>query len=126
MPFSFLLRRTGTSQPDYQIRDGRIVLSTGADAARDRIYTALSINQGEWFLDAEKGMPYLGADGILGGKKTEAEVGAIIRREILNVDEIDRVISLSIDQDSFRHVSIDGEVRLKLHDGTSETLIFEV
>lgn len=126
MPFSFLLRRTGTSQPDYQIRDGRIVLSTGADAARDRIYTALNINQGEWFLDAEKGIPYLGADGILGGKKTEAEVGAIIRREILNVDEVDRVVSLSIAQDSFRHVSVDGEVRLKLDDGTSETIIFEV
>lgn len=126
MPFSFLLRRAGVSQPDYQVKDGRIVLSTSADAARDRIFTALSINRGEWFLDIERGIPYLGQGGILGGKKTEAEVGAIIRREILNVDEVDRVASLSIAQDSFRHVSVDGEARLKLDDGTSETIIFEV
>jgi len=126
MAFSFLLRRDGLGQPDYQIKDGRIVLSTGADAARDRIFTALSINRGEWFLDADKGIPYLGADGILGGKKTEAEVGAIIRREILNVDEVDRIVSLDISQDSFRRVSVDGEARLKLADGTSETTTFEV
>lgn len=126
MAFSFLLRRDGISQPDYQIREGRIVLSSGADAARDRIFTVLSINRGEWFLDVEKGIPYLGADGILGGKKTEAEVGAIIRREILGVDEVDRIVSLDISQDSFRHVSVGGEVRLKLADGTSETTTFEV
>ena len=126
MAFSFLLRRNGLGQPDYQIKDGRIVLSTGADAARDRIFTALSINRGEWFRDIDKGIPYLGADGILGGKKTEAEVGAIIRREILNVDEVDRIVSLDISQDSFRHVSVDGEARLKLADGTSETTTFEV
>lgn len=126
MAFSFLLRRGGLGQPDYQIKDGRIVLSTGADAARDRIFTTLSINRGEWFLDVDKGIPYLGADGILGGKKTEAEVGAIIRRAILNVDEVDRVVSLEINQDSFRHVSVEGEVRLKLDDGSSETTTFEV
>lgn len=126
MAFSFLLRRDGISQPDYQIKDGRIVLSTGADAARDRIFTALSINRTEWFLDVDKGIPYLGEDGILGGKKTEAEVGAIIRREILNVDEVDRIVSLDIAQDSFRHVSVQGEARLKLADGSSETTTFEV
>ena len=126
MAFSFLLRRDGLSQPDYQIKDGRIVLSTGADAARDRIFTALSINRTEWFLDVDKGIPYLGEDGILGGKKTEAEVGAIIRREILNVDEVDRIVSLDIAQDSFRHVSVQGEARLKLADGSSETTTFEV
>lgn len=126
MAFSFLLRRDGLTQPDYQIKGGRIVLSSGADAARDRIYTALNINRSEWFLDVDKGIPYLGADGILGGKKTEAEVGAIIRREVLHVDEVDRIVALDISQDNFRHVPVTGEVRLKLADGSSETITFEV
>lgn len=126
MAFSFLLRRDGLSQADYRIKDGRIVLSSGADAARDRIYTVLNINRTEWFLDVDKGIPYLGENSILGGKKTEAEVSAIIRRVILNVDEVDRIVSLQISQDSFRHVSVSGEVRLKLANGTSETINFEV
>ncbi|MNN26071.1 hypothetical protein D3C81_1395660 [compost metagenome] len=121
-----LIRRGGIDQPDFQIRNGRLVLSSGADAARDRIFTVLSINRGEWFLDVGKGIPYLGENGILGGKKTEGEVGAIIRREILLVDEVDRVAELSIDQDEFRHISVSGEVRLILANGTSETTTFEV
>lgn len=108
------------------IKEGRIVLSSGSDAARDRIFTALSTNQGEWFLDIEKGVPYLGESGILGGKKTEAEVSAIIRRVTLRVAEVDRIASLSIAQDSFRHVSVLGEARLKLADGSSETINIEV
>lgn len=126
MAFSFLLRRDGINQPDYQIRNGRIVLSTREDAARDRIFTRLSINRGEWYLDQDIGIPYLGADAILGGKKSEAEVGAIIRREILLVDQVDRINSLEITQDPFRHVAVAGEVLLTMPDGVSETSTFEV
>jgi len=126
MAFSFLLSRNGTTYPDYQIRNGHIVLSNGADAARDRIFTALSIQIEEWYLDVTKGVPYYGASGILGGKRTESEVGAIIRRIILRDPEVDRVISLDIIQDPFRHVSVTGEVRLRLTNGTSETIQIEV
>lgn len=126
MAFSFLLNRSGTSLPDYRIRDGRIVISTGSDAARDRIYTALQTQLGEWFLDVEKGVPYYGANGILGGKRTEAEVAAIIRRVILRDPEVDRIVSLDIIQDSFRRVTVTGEVLLSLADGTSETIKIEV
>lgn len=126
MAFSFLLNRNGTSLPDYQIRDGKIVLSTGSDAARDRIYTALQTQLGEWFLDVDKGIPYYGENGILGGKRTEAEVAAIIRRVILQDPEVDRIVSLDIIQDSFRRVTVTGEVLLSLADGTSETIQIEV
>lgn len=126
MAFSFLLNRSGTSLPDYRISGGKIVLSTGADAARDRIYTALQTQLGEWFLDIEKGIPYYGESGILGGKRTEAEVAAIIRRVILRDPEAERIISLDVIQDQFRRVTVNGEVLLSLADGTSETIQIEV
>lgn len=122
MSFSFLLRRDGTSNPDYQIRAGRIVLSSGPDAARDRIFTALSTDVGEWFLDVTKGIPYTGENGILGGKRSEAEVGALYRRRILLCPEVGRVNSLEITQDAMRHVDILGEAKLDMEDGSSETI----
>ena len=122
MSFSFLLRRDGLTNPDYQIRAGRIVLSSGPDAARDRIFTALSTDVGEWFLDVTKGIPYTGENGILGGKRTEAEVGALYRRRILADPEAGRVNSLDITQDQSRHVDVQGEVLLDMEDGSSETI----
>lgn len=122
MSFSFLLRRNGATVPDYQIRSGRIVLSTGADAARDRIFTALSTDVGEWFLDVTKGIPYTGENGILGGKRSQAEVGALYRRRILADPEAGRVNSLDIIQDPFRHVDVSGDVKLDMADGSSETI----
>lgn len=125
MAFSFLLTRGGAALPDYQIKGGKIVLSSGADAARDRIFTALNINLGEWYLDVDKGIPLYGENGILGGKRTEGEVGAIYRRAILRDPETERVISLSIIQDSFRRVTVDGTAKLSLTNGTSETVQVE-
>ncbi len=125
MSFSFLLRRNGLTPPDFAISGGRIVLSTGADAARDRIFTALSTQLGEWFLDAEDGVPYYGAGGILGGKMTEAEVGAILRRRILLDPEVRRVVSMTMTQNAARQARVTAEVLLALADGTSETITVE-
>lgn len=86
---------------------------------------ALNIQLGEWWLDVDKGIPMYGEDGILGGKRTEGEVGAIYRRAILRDPETERVVSLSIVQDSFRHVSVSGEAKLRLTNGTSETVQIE-
>ena len=113
MAFSFFLRRDGLGGPDYRISSGRIVIGTGNDSARDRIYTALNTQLGEWYLGVADGVPYMGDNGILGGKKSEAEVAAIIRRRILLDPDVDRIDSLSVQQDSFRRVSVSAEVRLQ-------------
>lgn len=126
MAFSIALRRDGISPIDFKIVQGRLVLAYGADAARDRIFTALSTQLSEWFLDNADGVPYYGENGILGGKKTEGEVAAILRRRILLDPEADRIISMQVTQDSFRRVSVVAEVKLKLVDGTSETITVEV
>lgn len=126
MPFSIALLRNGIDRPDFSIIRGRLVLCSGADAARDRIFTALSTQLGEWYLDSSDGVPYYGETGILGGKKTEGEVAAILRRRILLDPEVRRIVSMQVTQDSFRRVSVFAEVLLKLANGTSETIQVEV
>ena len=110
--FSTALRRTGSGAPDLQIVNGRMVLAYEGDAARDRLFTALSTQLGEWYLDANDGVPYMGEGGILGGKKTEAEVGALLRRRILSDPQVDRVVSMQVTQDASRRVSVTAEVLL--------------
>lgn len=110
--FSLALRRTGADAPDFQISGGRLVPAYEGDAARDRIFTALSTQLGEWYLDAEDGVPYMGENGILGGKKTEAEVAALIRRRIALDPDVDRVVDLTVTQGSNRNVSVTAQVLL--------------
>jgi hypothetical protein len=119
MSFSFLLRRDGIGESDYRISGGKIVISTDNDAVRDRLFTSLSTQLGEWYLDNTDGIPYSGENGILGGKKSEGEVAAIIRRRILSDPDVSRIDSLSVSQDSFRRVSVAVEVRLQSGDQLS-------
>lgn len=121
--FSFLLRRDGLTPPDFRIKGGRIVLSTDADAVRDRLFTALSTELGEWYLDAEDGVPYYGR--ILGGKMTEGEVGSILRRRILLDPEVNRVVSMDIRKVADRHVSVTAVVSITLATGVTETITVE-
>lgn len=111
MSFSFLLQRNGV-EPDFIIRRGRIVLSYANDAVRDRLFVALSTQLGEWFLDFEDGVPYNPPGGILGGKMTEAQVSAILRRRILLDPDVDIIESMTVAQDARRHVSVTASVRL--------------
>jgi len=129
MIFSIALNRDGRAQADYKIVAGRLVLSRESDAARDRIFTALSTQLTEWFLDVQDGVPYYAVDGapsILGGKMTEAEVGALIRRRILLDPEVNYIESMDISQSPDRRVSVAAVVKLALASGASETILVEV
>lgn len=122
--FSIALDRTA-SVPDFRIRAGRLVLARESDAARDRIYTVLSTQLGEWFLNVDQGVPYLGAGGLLGGKMSEAEAGAILRRAILSDPEVDLVESLSMSEVN-RRLNVSAVVVLRLASGASETVLIGV
>ena len=92
--FSFLLNQTTA---DYQIdSNGRIILSQGTDPVRDRIYTRLYTELGEWYLNNTVGVPYYGDDGILGSKKQADEIGALLRAQILDVDGVVRINTFQI------------------------------
>lgn len=116
-------RTTGT--PDFRIRGGRLVVARESDAARDRIFTSLSTQLGEWFLDVDAGVPYFGEDGILGGKMSEAQAAAILRRVILSDPEADRLESMQLSETN-RRLSVSAVVVLRLASGASETAIIEV
>lgn len=122
MSFSFLLQRDSTIEPDYRIINGKIVLSYGSDTVRDRLFTALSTQLEEWFLQSDDGVPYYGPGGILGGKMTEAEVGAIIRRRILLDPDVDKIDSMQVIDAPGRQVRVTVEVRLT----TDEVVSLEV
>lgn len=122
MSFSFLLQRDATIEPDFIIRNGRIALSYDSDAVRDRLFTALSTQLGEWFLQSDDGVPYYGNSGILGGKMTEAEVGALIRRRILLDPDVDKIDSMQVSEAPGRQVRVSVQVRLT----TGEPVLLEV
>lgn len=106
MAFSIALDRR---VPDAHIDpSGRLRLVTGAGAVRDRLFVALSTQLGEWFLDERDGVPY---DQILGGKLTQSEVSAILRRRILLDPEVSRIDSLQVTQNAARQVSVTAEVQ---------------
>lgn len=108
MAFSFALSQATN---DYSIKNGRIVLSSDSDATVDRVYTRLQTERAEWFLDVTKGVPYYGDDGILGGKKGLPEITAILRREILDVFEVDKINQLNTTREQ-RMLNVSGDIQI--------------
>lgn len=82
----------------------------------DRVYTRLQTERAEWFLDITKGVPYYGDGGILGGKKPLGEITAILRREILDVSEVEKINDLTARREQ-RSLDVDGNIQI---DGESE------
>lgn len=124
MTFSLALDRSN-GVPDFRIRGGVLVRSYESDAARDRLYMRLRTQLGDWVFDTELGVPYVGEGGIMGGKKSQAEVEALLRRAILSDPEADRVDSMTVTAKG-RRVSVEAVVVLALASGKSETVTLTV
>lgn len=75
---------------------GDLYLTTGLEAIRQAIDLKLRQVQGEWFLNILDGVPYLN-DRIL-GKSTQnfADVEAVFRAALLEVEGVDAVTSLTL------------------------------
>ena len=99
MIFSILTNRQPDPDRDYSIGpDGRLRLSTNADAIVDRLYTRLSKWLGDWYLDTAEGIDY--KNRILGQSRNGGEISAILRREILLEPGVDQIRSFSLTQNT--------------------------
>ncbi len=115
---------------DFRIARGRIVLSTGAQAARDRVYVRLSTELAEWFLNVNNGVNYHGEDGILGGRQPAEEIAARFRMAVLGDPEVTRLDAIQIVEDVNRSrgytASIDAQFINSGIDGTSQPITISV
>jgi hypothetical protein len=83
---------------DYRISDGRLVVANGDTTVMNRIFVRLQIQLGEWYLNLNDGLNYLGSGGILGGKYSAAQLGAIYRRAVLDDANVTAINELTISQ----------------------------
>lgn len=124
MTFSIQLDRSA-GPPDFRIRGGRLVLSHESDAARDRLFMRLRTQVGTWVFDTDLGVNWYNAGGVLGGKMSQAEVEAVLRRAILSDPEAGHIESMTVTAKG-RAVSVAATVVLALASGASETVTLEV
>ena len=73
---------------DLTIQGGKFVRTNGSDEVRQRMGIALRHDLAEYYLTQLRGVPW---DTILGGKTSQVDAGAIIRREILRVPGVLRI-----------------------------------
>lgn len=109
---------------DPQTNDLASGYVTGTDEVLQRVRTRLRREYGEWFLNTEEGIPWVGenGNGILGSKyKRRDEVLLLIRRCITNTEGVKRIIKLNTTyQSGDRSVDIyallvlDGDVTAEL------------
>jgi hypothetical protein len=79
---------------DLSIQNGQLVLVSKAAQVAQAIGIRLQRLLGEWFLNTGVGIPWYGANGILGSKdQNNAEL--LIRQEILNTPQVQQLVSLT-------------------------------
>jgi hypothetical protein len=77
--------------------NGDLQMLDGAQRVAQQIKVTLLAFLGEWFLDTSFGVPYL--EEILVKNPRPAVINAILRARILDVPQVSRIVSLSLDFD---------------------------
>lgn len=83
------LRDIALSNDGFIIKNGDIIIIDGAEAVRQKLELSLTLWYGEWFLDTEKGMPYL--TDVLGKQMLLTSVIAVIKMKIMEVEGITKI-----------------------------------
>lgn len=83
---------------DLVLVDRDLVLITGAELVRQRLWIALRLFRGEWFLDAEAGVPWF--QSILKKGVAKGTVDELLRERILGVTDVNRILTYSSDIDA--------------------------
>lgn len=79
--------------------------TVGVEGVAQAIRIAVGMYRGEWFLDLDAGVPYLEGPGIdpsiviLGATFSRSIAEAILRAEIVKVEDVASVISTSVEFD---------------------------
>ena len=82
---------------------------TGREAVRQRVQQRLRLFQGEWFLDAGVGLPYL--QGVLAQSSGGTLVGPIVEAGIRTVDGVTAVRDVVVQVDlATRHLRFSANV----------------
>lgn len=82
---------------DLLIQDGDIVLIDNAERVAQQVKIKLKSFLSEWFLDTTYGVPYL--EEILVKNPSLDHVRNILRQQILDVDDVSSVTSLTLNLD---------------------------
>lgn len=87
---------------DMTFGHGLADMAVEAEACAQNVKTRLLLLQGEWFLDTESGVPYL--QQIMTKPANVSLAEAIIRRIILETEDVSeiRTLSVSFDRDTRR------------------------
>lgn len=116
---------------DLDLSTGDLQLVGGAASIAQVIGTRFRFQKGEWFLDERVGSPIFddgsGQGFILGAKSNALESIRGICQQILEGSPgVTRVVSLDLDLDENRALSVDWQVEADIGDfvSGSETLIF--
>lgn len=88
---------------DLLIKEGRLGLTQGAEAVRQRLELSLSLFQGEWFLDLEQGVPWF--EFLLGSKAPNLEIAKAILRQFATAVDGVATATVKIDLDSTERVA---------------------
>ncbi len=80
---------------DIDITGSDLTLTTGADAIKQHISQRLKTWYGEWFLDMERGIPYL--QQIFKKNPNPIIVDSVFKREIINTPGILQLKEFSLD-----------------------------
>lgn len=114
---------------DLAFADGRIAMTTGADAVRQGILIRLRNIRGEWFADLDDGVPWFendsvpAADAILGRPFDEIRTAAAFREAILDTPGVAAIDRLNVAFDGpTRSVRADWVVRTTFGDTVADTL----
>lgn len=100
-----------SNQHDLLIKDGQLVLTSGAHQKAQQVKIALLTFLGEWQFDTTIGVPYL--DDVLVKTPNQIKISAVFRQKILEVEGINRLLDFDL--------SIDRKARALIVEFTAET-----
>lgn len=89
------LKREGSAPADIHMdANGNLVFVHDAEAVAQHVEQRLMTHEGEWFLDADVGVPWV--RDILGGQYDPVLAESVLKAEILDTDGVVEITTFSV------------------------------